>query len=586
LAGRPSHVFIVVLVLAGGAPGRAFGQRADAAELAAGDKAARGKDWDAALTHYQAALQASAGPRALLGVADALLQLGRAGEAYEAYDDAQRTYGSKLAATEKTLVAARLKELTAKTGWLSVRVSEPGAEVDLDGKVLGTSPVPALVRVAVGTHEVRVTEAGFVPFAGRAEVAPDGKAVVEATMVREAAKGHVVVQASGGQELRVIVDGVDVGPSPWEGDLPPGPHEISGRSSGAVAAAQHVDVTAGSRLSVQLVSSAIAAHIQVRTSDGKGIIYVDGVVKGEGAFEADVAPGSHGVVVAREGYERFEKLLTLGERQTWAETVTLKSALAAGGPAQAAERGFEGIYGGFGLAGLFGIGGQGTELDTNCDTLGAASCKTPSPIGGGAFGYVGWTWNPVGFELMLGASADTVQQTAHFDGAGKSGTLPLAMPARDEQFTFARFGGLVAVRARASIQGPLVRGTIAGGIGFSYKQMVMERDATATDGTNRQDKYVPEPKSVAYVSPGITLEGALHVRFTPTLALAVGASLWADNASIAGSNSVPPNPGRLLAAPNNPPGAPPPVPIPTPQYHLATGAQVFLGPFLGMQFGP
>jgi hypothetical protein len=29
-----------------------------------------------------------------------------------------------------------------------------------------------------------------------------------------------------------------------------------------------------------------------------------------------------------------------------------------------------------------------------------------------------------------------------------------------------------------------------------------------------------------------------------------------------------------------------PLPIPTPQYHFATGSQIFLGPFVGLQFGP
>ena len=29
-----------------------------------------------------------------------------------------------------------------------------------------------------------------------------------------------------------------------------------------------------------------------------------------------------------------------------------------------------------------------------------------------------------------------------------------------------------------------------------------------------------------------------------------------------------------------------PVPIATPAYHLASGTQVFIGPYLGLQFGP
>ena len=151
--------------------------------------------------------------------------------------------------------------------------------------------------------------------------------------------------------------------------------------------------------------------MQVRTSDGKGTIFVDGVAKGEGAYAADVTPGPHTVVVTREGFQRYEKAISLAERQTWAETVTLDPVAATGAVATEGERGLEGIYGGFGLFGASGVGGMGTELATDCANLGASSCSTPSPLGGGAFGYVGYSWNPVGFELMLGGEGDTVKQT-------------------------------------------------------------------------------------------------------------------------------------------------------------------------------
>ncbi len=553
-----------------------------AAEVAAADKAARTKDWSAALTHYQAAVQAGSSAHAQLGAADALYQLGRLGEAYDAYTEAQRTIGPKLGAADKAIVAARLKELAAKTGALSVHVEEAGADVQLDGMSLGTSPIAALLRVPVGPHAVRVAKAGFLPFAGEADVTPDGKAVIDAVpLVRQPSQGHLVVHAPGSEPLRVTIDGVDLGATPWEGDVAPGPHEIAGRSSTSAAPAQMVNVNVGDRIAVDLVTAATAAHLQIRTSDGKGQVYIDGIAKGDGVFVGDVSPGPHSVVITRDGYERFEKTVSLAERETWAETVTLKSATVQGASSQAAPRAFEGLYGGFGLAGLFGVGGQGTDLETRCDSLGASSCDTPQPLGGGAFGYLGWTWDPVGFEFMLAGSGDTVQQTAHFGGGGASSVSPLAQPPRDEKFTFARFGGIAALRVRASLQWRVVRATVAGGVGFSYKKLFMERTTTATDGTNRQDTYAPQG-GVAYVSPAITLEAALHVRITPAMALAVGLEAWADNASIWGTNSAaPPSSERFLTAANQTPA-----PLATPAYQLATGPQVFLGPFVGMQFGP
>jgi hypothetical protein len=554
-----------------------------ASESAAGDKAAKAKDFADALTHYQTALQLGPSGHAQLGAADALYSLGRTVDAFDAYTEAQRTYGPKLAGADKATVTARLKELTSKTGALSVHVEDAGADVTLDGKSIGTSPIAAIVRVSVGPHEVRVTKAGFLPFVGQVDMQPDGKATIDATpLVAQPTTGHVIVQAPGSEPLRVIVDGVDLGATPWEGDLPAGAHQIAGRSSNAVAATQTVTVGVGEKLSVDLVSSATAAHLQVRTSDGKGNVYLDGVLKGEGTFVGDVSPGAHTILVEREGYERFEKPVTLGERETWAENVTLKPAQAAATTNEAPERAFEGIYGGFGLAGLFGVGGQGTDLDANCDGLSASSCTTAQPIGGGAFGYVGWSFNPVGFELMLAGSGDTLTEKANFTSAGATSTSPLALPPRTEKFVTARFGGLVALRVRASTQWHFLRGTIAGGVGFSYKQLFMQRTTNTTDGTNRSDVFSPTSNnSVSYISPAITAEAALQFRVSPAAAIAVGLLMWTDNASIAGTNSTPAQAPRSVVASGQLPAQ-----IPTPEYHLATGPQVFLGPFLGMQFGP
>ncbi len=575
-------VVVGVVTILGGVPASAQAPVPDAKELSAGDAAARSKAWDQALAHYQAALAAAPGLRAQLGAADALYHLGRLGEAYEAYDDAQRTYAGKLGADAAT-VSTRLKEIATKTGWLSIRLTEPGAAVELDAKALGTSPVPALVRVAVGSHVVKATKAGFVPFETRAEVTPDGKAIVDVTLSREATEGHVVVQA-GTEPLRVLVDGVDVGAAPWEGDLPPGTHEITGRSSTASAQAQTVTLSAGSKVTVDLVATPTAGHLQIRTSDGQGLITVDGAVRGTGAFAGDLAPGEHTVAVTRDGYQPYQKTLALGVRESAAETVTLQpiAAVAPTGKAGAAPEG-EGLYGGFGLGWAPEVGGMGTELELNCSTLGAASCDTPAPTASASvFGYVGWTWNPVGFELLLAAASDVTDQSATFNAkGGNSGTLPATAPARIEKFTFARFGGFAALRVRASYSTKWVRATVAGGLGVSYRAMLMKRDAMATDGSGLRNLYIPDP--VEYFSPGVSLEGAVHVRLTPTVALAIGAEMWAENASLGGSNASPPSTGHFMASTT--PGVTP-LPIPTPQYHFATGSQIFLGPFLGMQFGP
>ena len=330
----------------------------------------------------------------------------------------------------------------------------------------------------------------------------DGKTIVEANLVQAVTQGHVVVNAVGTASLRVLVDGVDVGATPWEGDLPPGTHSISGRSSTATAKGETLDIAAGSRHAIDLVSADTAAHLQIRATDGKGDVFVDGVRKGDGSFTGDLPPGPHTVVVSRDGFVRFEKTMTLTERQTWAETVTLKAIAGPETPTGVGVRGYEGIYGGMGLFGAAGIGGMGTELETNCSTLGAASCSTPNPLGAGLFGYVGWTYDPVGFELFAAGMYDEASQKATFNATqSSSSVLPAATPARVETFTFQRAGGLARPAGRGSAFQTLERsrGTIAGGPGISYRDISMKRDAVASDASGRTDTYTG---SAAYLSPG------------------------------------------------------------------------------------
>jgi hypothetical protein len=89
------------------------------------------------------------------------------------------------------------------------------------------------------------------------------------------------------------------------------------------------------------------------------------------------------------------------------------------------------------------------------------------------------------------------------------------------------------------------------------------------------------PSPVSYYSPAISAEAAAQVRLTPTVAVTLGLQLLGDNASIGGNTVVGPQSGHALVG-----GTGSPQPIPAPQLHLASGPQIFLGPYLGMQFGP
>jgi hypothetical protein len=173
-------------------------------------------------------------------------------------------------------------------------------------------------------------------------------------------------------------------------------------------------------------------------------------------------------------------------------------------------------------------------------------------------------------------SGDVVQPTASFDGQKGSDINPLvAQPAREEQFIIGRFGGGGAIRGRLLWPIDIFRITVAAGVGLAYKYLLLGRDGTAPGG------YTSSMSSdgKGYLSPALSFELAGQVRMAGTSSFTLGLNLWLEHAG----NDVRSDPegNVFLTADGSVPQ-----PHATPGYDMATGTQLYLGPFLGFHFGP
>ena len=264
------------------------------------------------------------------------------------------------------------------------------------------------------------------------------------------------------------------------------------------------------------------------TSDRKGIIFIDSKPVAEGSYVADVAIGPHTIAVTRDGYERYEKRVSLADKDTLAETVTMKLPEAKSTGAAVVERSFDGLYGGFGLLALFEPGGEGNEIDTGCAGLDASKCATAAPLGGGSMGWFGYAWHPVGIELFLAGEYDQSTPSATFVGSSAPLENPLAVgQPRVEQFAFLRVGGIAALRARVSVQTTRLRGSLAAGFGVAYKEMLFERDTKTNSGA---ENVFTDKSGHSYIAPAISVDGSIAFRVNPTTAIALGVMLWFETA--------------------------------------------------------
>jgi hypothetical protein len=578
-ARRRLGLALTLSLLAQAAAPLAFAQATDPkAQMAAGEKAAQKKDWAAALAAYEAANKASPSEGALEGVANAHYQMKHDAEAYAAYDEWLKTYGAKANAAKKKTAETRLKELGERTGAIEIAVSEGGATISVDDKPVGQSPLAAPLRLAAGPHRVRITKDGFHPFDQTPNVAAATTAKIDAKLEPQANKGRLTVREKTGKPIRVIVDGVDMGEAPWTGDVDVGQHEVAGRSTALSAAPERVTVERGKTREVELVASASTATIKISTSDGKGLIYIDGKLVGEGSFSGDIPAGPHKLRITREGYDPFEEDIVLEDKQTIARAVTLKIVSSVQtGPIEAERRALEGVYGGFGLPLYFSPSGFKASMQTLCDErpppeLGG--CDKGSGIGFGVNGFVGYHWDPVGVELFLGASYDTASPKLDWNASSTDPGLG-PDPARTEDFSLHRIGGFGAARVRLTLQSEKIRFSVAGGVGLSYKTILLERDAKAKSDPNQRDLFVPGAQG--YWSPLISLEPAVYYRLGQPTSLGVGFTFQMEAAGAFGDNPKTPADGTRKIGP---------VGITTPAYELASGTQIFIGPFIGMIFGP
>lgn len=582
---RRVAAFVVAAVLSPAAvTSNAFAQSApDAkASLADADKAAKAKDWATAARLFDAANKAQPSEGALDGLANAYYQSGQFGDAFSAYTEWTEKYGAKTPAKKKT-ADARLKELENKTAPLTIVVSEPGAAISVDDKPVATSPTAGPLRLTIGARRIRVSKDGFTPFDAAPNLAANTPATLDVKLVSASAKGKVVVKEKTGKAIRVTIDGVDMGEAPWTGEVDPGPHDVGARGVGLAAVPQKVNVERGKTQEIVLVASSSTAPVKLATNDSKGLIYLDDKLVGEGSFVGDIPSGAHRLKVTREGYDPFEEELVVKDKEPLARTITLKlNSKIDTGPMVTDER-LEGLYGGFSALFLTTPGGTGNDIEKRlCDNRSGTpellGCEAPDGMGGGFGGFIGYHWDPIGMELFVAAQYD--QRTMKTDWAPSSTDPGIGPdPARTEEYKLRRLGGMGLARVRLTLQSKRIRFTLAAGAGFARREMFLTRDTFAKDNADR-DKYVSE--TAGYWSPIVSFEPSIMYRLTPTAAVALGVQMFLDapNTIFSGNDGQNPHSNkesfhRLGQRP-----------LATNELDLASNIQIFIGPYLGMMFGP
>lgn len=183
----------------------------------------RDGDHAGALAKFTSAYDASKDARLLWNMAACEKNLRHYAKAVGLVRRYLREGDATLPAEDKADAAELVKVMEPFTAKLRITVSEPGAELTLDGESLGLSPVAPVV-VDMGVRKLVVRKAGFeeltreIPVGGAAELA------AEVSLVKIVHQGRLTIRAP--KDATLTLDGRVVGSGTWSGTVASGGHTL------------------------------------------------------------------------------------------------------------------------------------------------------------------------------------------------------------------------------------------------------------------------------------------------------------------------------------------------------------------------
>lgn len=205
---------------------------------------------------------------------------------------------------------------TPATATLVVDSRPAGAEVYLDGRMSGRTPVS--LQVNPGRHEVELRLAGYQPYRVVVNPRPGERVQVFAQLVPEARQGTLAVTSSpSGAE--VYVEGVLRGRTPLSLSLPEGRYAVELKAPGYEPYRATVQVRRGetTRLDVRLNPVSRTGILLLESSPTGAEAYVNGTLRGRTPLRLVLEEGTYQVELKAPGYEPYRATVRVeGGRET------------------------------------------------------------------------------------------------------------------------------------------------------------------------------------------------------------------------------------------------------------------------------
>ena len=283
------------------------------------------KDYKGALVELQRAYDLSQNPRVLYNVGAIEKLLTHYARAVDAWERELREGAGKLTPQETAELKNAISIVQQFVTTIDVTANEPDATLFIDDYAVGKTPFAAPVKIDVGKHTLKLTKDGFVDAVKQVDVASGQRTPVSFTLEPKNKTALVTVQVGGAPSATVFVDGKDMGPAPFKGELSAERHTIEARAPGYVTVGQTVDVQYKQPMSLVLSLSQERheGKLHVTAPDGAEIS-LDQRKVGSGTYEGVVSTtGGHQLVVTKPGFQTYSTEVFVADDQTRDIDVTL-----------------------------------------------------------------------------------------------------------------------------------------------------------------------------------------------------------------------------------------------------------------------
>jgi hypothetical protein len=251
---RVARLAVIAVVLVMAAPSVARADQPTPQQLAEADgryqrgvKLFRAGDYKGALAELEAAYEITNAYEVLFNIAVTQKKLFRWGDAVRTFERYLRVGGEKIDAKERAAVEKELAEIRKTVAEVRVVVDGAPARIEVDGRVVGETPLASPILLGPGDHTIRASRDG--------EIADEKKVVVVSGQTAEIVLAPVAPKVAPTTALIAIasrpagaelsLDGKPLGSAPWSGAVVAGGYRLRAHLDGYIDQSQELVVTAG-----------------------------------------------------------------------------------------------------------------------------------------------------------------------------------------------------------------------------------------------------------------------------------------------------------------------------------------------------